>query len=208
MQWSPYTLVALSLCWGIGGGANQLGKLACSIDSLRCSKRSDTVEHEIPWAALTVRVHARRFTTRTASNLLLLCITQPCITACPPGVQRIISYDLLLLHTDNVTASNEDAAFNPDEYLFHRSNVPLRLWCTVPFAGLVHHVNATFTEPVVITELISSGFSNGYVNNFTVEYSMDGTKEFTLYRDDEIEKVCYVHPYNIMIIYIASLHSL
>jgi len=123
-------------------------------------------------------------------------------------VQRIISYDLLLLHTDNVTASNEDAAFNPDEYLFHRSNVPLRLWCTVPFAGLVHHVNATFTEPVVITELISSGFSNGYVNNFTVEYSMDGTKEFTLYRDDEIEKVCYVHPYNIMIIYIASLHSL
>ena len=110
-------------------------------------------------------------------------------------MQRIISYGGLLLSSDNVSASSEDAAFNPDDYLFHRNNVPLRLWCTLPNDGVEHHVNATFTEPVVITELISSGFSNGYVNNFTVEYSMGEREEFAMYQEEEVEKVCSIHPY-------------
>lgn len=105
-------------------------------------------------------------------------------------MQQIISYNQTLLPTDNVTATSEHSSFNPDKYLFHRNNIPVRLWCTLPDAGLEHHINATFTEPVVITGLVSSGFSNGYVNNFTVGFSMHKGEGFTLYQDEHIERVC------------------
>lgn len=89
-------------------------------------------------------------------------------------------------------ASSEDSIFNPDDDLFHRSNVPLRLWCTQSFEEALRSregvglsdmasdnftadfdIRVTFSEPLLVTHIITSGFSNGFVNNFTIGYSSD-----------------------------------
>lgn len=91
-------------------------------------------------------------------------------------------------------ASSEDSVFNPDDNLFHRNNVPLRLWCTQSFEEAMREaseeglglsemasdnftsdfdIRVTFSEPLLITHIITSGFSNGFVNNFTVGYSLE-----------------------------------
>lgn len=90
-------------------------------------------------------------------------------------------------------ASSEDTLFNPDDNLFHRNNIPLRLWCTEAFEEaqssegegmnlsdmLLYNesrsfdISVNFSRPLLLTHIITSGFSNGYVNNFTVESSMD-----------------------------------
>ncbi len=90
---------------------------------------------------------------------------------CPPSAQRVISYDASLLPPSTIAASSEDTASNPADQLFGRNNVPFNLWCTAPETGSHHHINVSFTEPVVIMAIVSSGFANGYVTEFAVEYS-------------------------------------
>lgn len=90
-----------------------------------------------------------------------------------------------------MTASSEDGHFNPDDDLFHRNNIPLRLWCTESFEearqsrqalGLSEisdnftsdfDINVTFSIPLLITHIITTGFSNGFVNNFTLSHGSD-----------------------------------
>ncbi len=84
----------------------------------------------------------------------------------------MISYDNSLLPPSTIAATSEDAASNPVDQLFGRNNVPFNLWCTAPESGIRHEINVSFTEPVVITGIVSSGFANGYVAEFTVEYSL------------------------------------
>ena len=107
---------------------------------------------------------------------------------CPSGVQRVISFDPLLLPPENVNASSEDVETNPDDKLFGRNNVPFNLWCSAPSAGLQHSITVTLAEPAVLTGIISSGFSNGHVSNFTLEYAI-GPDNYTLYEDQKNEKV-------------------
>ena len=110
---------------------------------------------------------------------------------CPPTALRVISYDSTLLPVENLTASSEDIEFNPVILLFGRNNVPFNLWCSDSDTGLDHHINVSFTQPVVITLMISSGFSNGYVSNFTVEYMEDNQSDFTFYEDSQEGKVTF-----------------
>ena len=107
---------------------------------------------------------------------------------CPSGLQRIISFDPLLLPPENVNASSEDVKTNAADQLFGRNNVPFSLWCSAPRAGLQHSITVALTKPVVLTGIISSGFSNGYVSNFTVEYAVM-LNNFTFYEDMQNEKV-------------------
>lgn len=99
-----------------------------------------------------------------------------------------------------MTASSEDSIFNPDDYLFHRNNVPLRLWCTQSFEEAMREggmdlsematgnltgdfdIHVTFSEPLLITHIITSGFSNGFVNNFTIGYSLESEGLLTPYQ--------------------------
>ena len=60
-----------------------------------------------------------------------------------------------------------------------------------------------FTEPVVITGLLSGGYSSGatlnYVDNFTVEYAPSEDSDFVLYRvigEDSETQVSTVHGNN------------
>lgn len=107
---------------------------------------------------------------------------------CPSDAWRVISYDLLLLPPTNVSASSEDAELNPDDLLFGRNNVPFSLWCSEPLLGSEHHINASFVEPVLLTAIISSGFSNGYVTNFSMEYSLS-PYDFTMYPNNSNPQV-------------------
>lgn len=121
-------------------------------------------------------------------------LSPPLFTGCSPGTHRVISYNSTLVPEGGVMASSEDAVFNPDDDLFHRNNIPLRLWCTQSFEEALRSregvglsdmdsdnftadfdIRVTFTEPLLITHIITSGFSNGFVNNFTIEYSPDRT---------------------------------
>lgn len=106
-----------------------------------------------------------------------------------------------------VRSSSQDMKFNPDDYLFNRNNVPLKLWCSQSFEeatgerreggadllfdnfndNLTIHVN--FSEPLLLTHLITSGFSNGYVNNFTVLHSLEDEGELTLYHYSDTQQV-------------------
>lgn len=95
-----------------------------------------------------------------------------------------------------MSASSEDRVFNPDDNLFHRNNIPLRLWCTGIFQGFaegvglaellqdtgtVLDINVTFSEPLLLTHIITSGFSNGYVKNFTITWSLDEEEQLLPY---------------------------
>lgn len=103
-------------------------------------------------------------------------------TACPPTTLRVISYGSTnLLPAENLSASSEDKGINPVTLMFGRGNIPFSLWCSASDTGLKHHINATFSQPVVISALISSGFSDGHVNNFTIEYSTNINPDFEFY---------------------------
>ena len=39
--------------------------------------------------------------------------------------------------------------------------------------SLIYDINVTFSEPLLLTHILSSGFSNGYVNNFTITQSLE-----------------------------------
>ena len=119
---------------------------------------------------------------------LLLCFI--ICAACPPRTLRVISYESTnLLPVQNLSASSEDTWINPVALMFGRGNVPFSLWCSESGTGLKHHVNVTFSQPVVISALISSGFSDGYVNNFTVEFSADVNPDFQFHKQSEMGKV-------------------
>ncbi len=124
--------------------------------------------------------------------VLQLAIIVSLFTGCSPGTHRVISYDNTLVPQAGVQASSEDKAFNPDDNLFHRNNVPLRLWCTQSFEEAMREegrmdlsemtldnftsnfdIRVHFSEPLLITHIITSGFSNGFVNNFTISYSLE-----------------------------------
>lgn len=111
---------------------------------------------------------------------------------CSLGRQRVVSYDTALVPPSGVSASTQDRLFNPDDNLFHRNNIPLRLWCTEVFqeatregsaegielsellqdGGTIIEINVTFSEPLLLTHILTSGFSNGYVKNFTITQSL------------------------------------
>ena len=105
---------------------------------------------------------------------------------CPVNSQQFISLDRNLLPLENLQASSEG---NPAAFLVDPSNGP---WCTDRGNGTQpgHHVNLTFTEPVVITMIQSGGFVNGFVNDFAVQYSpsLDGD-DFTTYGIIEVPQV-------------------
>lgn len=131
---------------------------------------------------------------------------------CSPGTQQVISYNNSLISPDNITATNQDVNFNPDDYLFHRNNVPLRLWCTESLSngtniseeaesvtlldyllsredqnrsGQAYNINVSLSRLLLITQIGSSGFSNGFINNFTVMYATEENK-FITYQQPEL----------------------
>ena len=127
---------------------------------------------------------------------------------CSVGTQRILSYDTDLLPPTNINASSQDQSFNPDDYLFHRNNVPLRLWCSQAFnipsdeesregfnrslLDFEHNnsgylINVTFSQPILITQIISSGFSNGFVNNFSITYASEDDEGLLTLLDEQNE---------------------
>lgn len=89
---------------------------------------------------------------------------------CPLRTQQLISKNKTLLPDENVQASSEDV-LNPVENFLLYSNHP---WCTAEEDGLHpgHFIDLNFTAPIVLTYVESNGFSNGYVDNFTVEYTL------------------------------------
>ena len=112
----------------------------------------------------------------------------------------MVSYDNALISPSNISASSQETVFNPDDYLFHRNNIPLRLWCTdvleggtqnlsgeVHLADLLRNtgthitINVTFTTPLLLTHILTSGFSNGYVKSFTIQQSLEVEGPFLPY---------------------------
>lgn len=71
-------------------------------------------------------------------------------------------------------ASSEDTGFNHAEDLVKHSNQDNPPWCSQGDITNVpgHLVELNFTEPVVITLMESSGYYNGYVKNFSIEYGL------------------------------------
>ena len=114
---------------------------------------------------------------------------------CPVNSQRFISTDTNLLPTTNIRASSEDALFNPVANFIEPSSSP---WCTAEEEGEMagHFVELTFTEPIVVQLLQSSGFVNGYVSNFTILYSMSATeddfKAYGILEESQVHYMCYI----------------
>ncbi len=86
-------------------------------------------------------------------------------------------------------ASSQDTVFNPEDNLFNRNNIPLKLWCSESFEeamregeggmklsnmnGVILSINVTFSQSLLLTHFVTSGFSNGYVNNFSIWYRLN-----------------------------------
>ena len=93
-------------------------------------------------------------------------------TVCPVNKLQFLSYSNALLPRENVQASSEDEEYNPlGNFITDQTTQP---WCsdlyTVNTENL--HINLTFTEPVVIAFLESSGYYNAYVNSFSFQHAM------------------------------------
>ena len=113
----------------------------------------------------------------------------------------MVSYDSSLIHPSNVSASSQESVFNPDDYLFSRHNVPFKLWCTeelelpgdsnssrivnlielLRLHGTRFHINVTFTRPLLLTHVLTSGFSNSFVESFDIQLSLDADGTFVPY---------------------------
>lgn len=113
----------------------------------------------------------------------------------------MISYNATLVPPSGVSAFSQGSLFNPDDNLLHRNNIPLRLWCTdvteegmgvgsdegrllsdlEQNGGTIYDINVTFSEPLLLTHILTSGFSNGYVNNFTLAHSLEEAGSFLPY---------------------------
>ena len=109
--------------------------------------------------------------------------------ACPANSQYFISENRTLLPLANAAATSEDAA-GPVTY-FINSGTPNNPWCTSAADATLpgHHINLTFTEPVVLTLIQSGGFFNGYVNNFSLAFARDQNDELTAYRMSDSSQV-------------------
>lgn len=110
-----------------------------------------------------------------------LCYTH---AVCPVNSQKFLSIDRDLLPESNVRASSEDTSFNPVENFITSDSQTNPPWCTEPDVTdpQDHYVEVNFTEPVVITFLESSGFFNGFVSKFIIEYvSVDDPNDRHLY---------------------------
>ncbi len=96
--------------------------------------------------------------------------------ACPSGVgQEIISNDVSLLNTDNIVASSARIA-DPTEHFINFDFDTQQVWCTPSSGDPNPTIDITFSKPVVITGLLSGGYTYSavnteYVTNFTLEYS-------------------------------------
>ena len=98
---------------------------------------------------------------------MLLCIP---IAVCPVNKLQFLSYNASLLPRDNVQASSESSS-NPLDHFIQSNSQP---WCS-DFNDVYDpnlHINFTFTEPVVITFLQSSGFFNNFVDRFSIQYAL------------------------------------
>lgn len=51
------------------------------------------------------------------------------------------------------------------------------------------YILVNFTEPLLLTHIITSGFSNGYVNNFTLGYCMESAGPWVSYAYSDATKV-------------------
>ncbi len=98
-------------------------------------------------------------------------------TGCPVNTQEFVSFNRNLLPLSNVRATSEDTGFNHAEDLVKYSSQDNPPWCSEADITMVtdHHIELNFTEPVVLTLMESSGYYDGYVNSFAIEYGpLDG----------------------------------
>lgn len=51
------------------------------------------------------------------------------------------------------------------------------------------YIHVNFTKPLLLTHIITSGFSNGYVNNFTLGYSLDSARPLQQYAYSDTTQV-------------------
>ncbi len=102
----------------------------------------------------------------------VVCTLFMTVAVCPITSQQIVSANTDLLPPSGVQTTSESSLFNPLGNLVHPHSSP---WCTAPHSNsrLVPDLQVTlsFTEPVRVSMIKSSGFINGYVNNFTIEYT-------------------------------------
>ena len=116
------------------------------------------------------------------------------ITGCFLGKQRIISYNTTLVPPSSIEASSQASSFT-DDYLFHHNNIPSRLWCTDTLEGAadgvlsewlkntstIFDINVTFSEPLLLTHILATGFGNSYVTNFTIAHSLEEDGPMLIY---------------------------
>lgn len=90
---------------------------------------------------------------------------------CPVNKLQFLSYNTTLLPRTNVKASSESETSNPLDHFITQYAEP---WCS-DFNDVDNpdlHINFTFTEPVVITFLQSSGFFNAFVDSFSIQHAL------------------------------------
>lgn len=95
---------------------------------------------------------------------------------CPVNKLQFISYNTTLLPRKNVQASSQNNLSNPLDHFILENAGP---WCS-DFNDVNNpnlHINFTFTQPVVITFLHSSGFFNAYVASFSLQYALGAEGE-------------------------------
>lgn len=91
--------------------------------------------------------------------------------------QEMISRDTSLLNPDSIVASSVLSSTYADEKLVNFDFNTQNVWCTQESYETNPTFNITFTSPVVITGLMSGGYTYitsgnaDYVTNFTLEYS-------------------------------------
>ena len=99
---------------------------------------------------------------------LLLCLFD---AVCPVNKLQFLSYNTTLLPRANVRASSESQSSDLLDHFIMQDAGP---WCS-DFNDVYNpnlHINFTFTEPVVITFLQSSGYFNAFVDSFSMQYAL------------------------------------
>lgn len=96
------------------------------------------------------------------------------LSVCPVNVQEFILRNATLLPPTNIQATSEDTLNNPAMGFIQTTSPP---WCTAEGEGTSqeHHVELTFTEPIVVEFLQSSGLLQSFVSNFSIQYSLSVT---------------------------------
>ena len=110
---------------------------------------------------------------------------------CPVNKLQFLSYNTSLLPLTNVIASSQDDVSNPLEHFVKQNAEP---WCS-GFNGAYDpnlHINFTFTEPVIITFLQSSGYFNAFVDSFSIQYALGAQGVFFHYGVIETPQVAHI----------------